>query len=77
LQRTPREGVATTVKTPEVMIDGHAAQVESARLVPGEAGVYEIRTKVPPEVRTGLRVNVQLRSGSVLSNRAVLVISGN
>ncbi len=77
LQRTPPEGVATAVKKPEVLIDGRTAQVESARLVPGEAGVYEIRAKVPLEARTGLRVNVQLRSGSILSNRAVLVISGD
>jgi uncharacterized protein (TIGR03437 family) len=77
LQRMPRERVATALKTPEVLIDGHTALVESTRLVPGEAGIYEIRVQVPTESRTGLRVNVQLRSGSILSNRAVLVISGD
>jgi uncharacterized protein (TIGR03437 family) len=61
-------------RLPQVLIDGRPAQVESARLVPGEAGVYEVRATVPREARTGLRVDVQLRAGEILSNRAILVI---
>jgi uncharacterized protein (TIGR03437 family) len=74
LQRASRDTVATVVKTPEVLIDGRLAAIESARLLPGEAGVYEIRATVPRDARSGLRVNVQLRSGDILSNRGVLVI---
>jgi len=77
LQRTPGDIPATPLNIPEVLIDGHSASVQSVRLIPGEAGIYELRVLIPDDVRTGLRVNVQLRAGSILSNRAVLVISAN
>jgi uncharacterized protein (TIGR03437 family) len=73
LQRGPREP-ATAALLPEVLIDGRPAEVLSALLVPGEAGLYDVRARIPPDARTGIRVPVQLRSGEVLSNRAVIVI---
>jgi uncharacterized protein (TIGR03437 family) len=74
LQRAGRERVPAVVRRPEVLIDGKVAVVEAARLIPGEAGLYEVRARVPGDARTGLRVPVQLRSGQILSNRTVVVI---
>lgn len=73
LQRGPRDPAAV-VRPPEVLIDGRLAAVQSAVLVPGEAGLYDVRVAIPRESRTGVRVKVQLRAGEILSNPAVLVI---
>ncbi len=73
LQRGPREP-ASVVRLPEVMIDGRSAEVQSALLAAGEAGLYDVRVTIPPDSRTGVRVLVQLRAGDILSNRAVLAI---
>lgn len=73
LQRGPREPAAV-VQIPEVLIDGQRAVVQSAVLVGGEAGIYEVRVTIPSGTRTGMRVAVQLRAGEILSNRAVLPI---
>jgi uncharacterized protein (TIGR03437 family) len=74
LQRAGRDRVSNVVRRPEVLIDGKLAAVQAARLIPGEAGLYEVRVAIPGDARTGLRVPVQLRSGQVLSNRTVIVI---
>ena len=74
LQRAPREIVPVALRTPEVLIDGKPAVVESVRLAPGEAGIYEIRVRIPADSRTGFRVPVRIRSGEIQSNRAIIVI---
>jgi len=74
LQRASRDAVSTVLKTPEVLIDGKPATVEFARLVPGEAGIYEVKVIIPADARTGFRVPVEMRSGSIRSNRAIIVI---
>lgn len=73
LQRGPREP-ASVVRIPEVLIDGRPAAVQSAVLTPGEAGIYDLRVTIPRETRAGIRVAVQVRSGDILSNTAVLAI---
>jgi uncharacterized protein (TIGR03437 family) len=73
LQRGPRDP-ATVIQLPEVLIDGQPANVQSAVLVPGEAGLYDVRAAIPLNTRTGVAVPVQLRSGEILSNIAVVAI---
>jgi uncharacterized protein (TIGR03437 family) len=73
LQRGPREEVAAE-QIPEVLIDGRSAVVQSAVLAAGEAGLYDVQVTIPRETRTGIRVLVQLRSGGILSNPAVLSV---
>ncbi|MBK9167728.1 MAG: hypothetical protein IPM24_09720 [Bryobacterales bacterium] len=73
LQRAPRDP-AMAVQLPEVLIDGRLAAVQAAILVPGEAGLYDVRVTIPRETRTGERVLVQLRTGDIESNKAVLAI---
>ncbi|MEZ5399893.1 MAG: kelch repeat-containing protein [Bryobacteraceae bacterium] len=72
-QRGPREAAAV-VRMPEVLIDGKPAVVQSAQLAPGEAGLYNVRVTIPLDARTGIRVLVQVRTGGISSNVAVLVI---
>ena len=73
LQRGPRQPAVVAIP-PEVLIDGRPAAVQEALLVPGEAGLYDVRVTIPLDTRTGVRVLVQLRAGDILSNRAVLSI---
>jgi hypothetical protein len=47
--------------------------VQSALLVPGEAGLYDLRVTLPRETRTGVRVLVRVRGG-ILSNPAVIAV---
>jgi uncharacterized protein (TIGR03437 family) len=74
LQRAGRDRVSVPVLVPEVLIDGKIAAVESARLLPGEAGLYEVRVRIPLDARTGPRVPLVMRSGQISSNRTVIVI---
>lgn len=74
LQRASRDNVAAVLKLPVVQIDGKPADVIGARLVPGEAGVYEIQVRVPSDSRTGVRVTVTAGSGDFTSNTAILTI---
>ena len=74
MQRASRDVVANALKLPVVLIDEKPADVTSARLVPGETGVYEVQVRVPSDARSGLRVTVAMTSGGIRSNTAILPI---
>lgn len=73
LQRGPR-AAPSAVQIPQVMIDGRNAAVLSAVLVPGEAGLYDVRVTLPRETRSGARVTVQVLAGGIASNGAVMAV---
>jgi uncharacterized protein (TIGR03437 family) len=73
LQRGPRSPASVLLR-PQVRIDGRAAEVQSATLLGGEAGLYELRVTIPRETRAGIRIPVQIESGGVQSNTAVICI---
>jgi len=68
-----RGHAATVIQIPEVLIDGRSAPIQTANLVPGEAGVYEVRVTIPSQTRVGRRVSLALRSNGILSNSSVFV----
>ncbi len=59
---------------PSVDINGYALPVVSARLVPGQIGVYQIHVKVPFKVPKGMNQKLQIRQGSYASAVDVRVI---
>jgi len=59
---------------PQVEIDGVALAVESAGLVPGEIGVYQIRVYVPHIVPKGLSKPLRIRQGAYSTTVDVRVI---
>lgn len=60
----PSDPVAVPLVAPTVSLGGVNLPVESAAMVPGEIGQYQITVNVPRSVPTGLSVPLQIRQGS-------------
>jgi uncharacterized protein (TIGR03437 family) len=73
-QRASRDALTNALQLPGALIDGKPAQVVAAYLMPGEAGVYEVKVVVPPDTRQGIRVSLTLSAGDIQSNATVLCI---
>lgn len=78
-QRAPDAPRAAAVDLPRVTVvgaDGQPieAQVLSATLAPGEAGIFDVEIVVPPGARIGNRVEVRVGYGDQLSNRAMISV---
>jgi uncharacterized protein (TIGR03437 family) len=69
----PADPPARPVAPVSVTIGGQAAAVENAQLMPGSAGVYQIRVTVPDGVDAGDAVPVVITAGGLSS--AVLTIA--
>lgn len=50
------------------------AEVLSARLTPGEVGIYDVQIRLPADSRIGNRVRIQAQAGGISSNRGMLAI---
>ncbi|BDC50891.1 hypothetical protein F183_A32070 [Bryobacterales bacterium F-183] len=60
----PSDPVAVPLVAPTVSLGGVALPVQSAAMVPGEIGQYQITVTVPRNVPTGLSVPLQIRQGN-------------
>lgn len=60
----PADPVAVPLVAPTVSLGGVELPIESAAMVPGEVGQYQITVTIPRSVPTGLSVPLQIRQGS-------------
>ena len=60
----PSDPAAVPLVAPTVTLGGVNLPVESAAMVPGEIGQYQITVNVPRNVPTGLAVPLQIRQGN-------------
>ena len=71
-QEAPDGQVESVVNVPSVLIGGVAAQVVSATLTPGQAGLYQIAVQVPEGLADGDQL-VTTQVNSVQSSAVVLI----
>ena len=71
-QETPDGQVESVVNPPSVAIGGVPAQVVSATLTPGQAGLYQIAVQVPNGLSSGDQA-VTMQTNGVQSSAVVLI----
>jgi uncharacterized protein (TIGR03437 family) len=73
-QNTPSTGIATPVNQITVLVDNITAEVLGSALTPGNAGVYQIAIKVPPNAPNGDLPIVALVNGVFSPSNILLTV---
>ncbi|MEQ1946823.1 MAG: hypothetical protein ABL995_06530 [Bryobacteraceae bacterium] len=72
---TPSEGSYNAIQVPSITLGSQSLSVTSAKLVPGLATVYEVKTSAPGQVQPGKTVPLTIQGGGASTTLTVRVVT--